>query len=174
MLLGYSIIMTSSKTVTSKNRLARSMYENLTSILHARLARSCIKSCKPCTKNEAFLARYKKFCKSCKKNLSDHILAGVWSNVNDLALFSCKIFISCKKSYVLVQDFQDMCKILHFLQEKYLQNLHSYFLQDYFYWVSKSEEWVWWNSIQMVNQLVQLYQTASLFLAVQGVQVKVL
>ena len=40
--------------------------------------------------------------------------------------------------------------------------------------INKGEEWVWWNSIQMVNQLIHLYQIFFLSLAVQGVQVKVL
>ena len=59
-------------------------YPNLASIFLARLARSCTKSCKCCTKNEAFLARYEKVC----KNLARKI---------------------CKINFLL-QDLQDTCK----------------------------------------------------------------
>ena len=43
-------------------------YSNLASIFLARLAISCAKSCKSCTKHEVFLARYKKSCKNLARN----------------------------------------------------------------------------------------------------------
>ena len=118
----------------SKNRLAR-IYPNLASIFLARLARSCTKSCKSCTKNEAFPARYEKSCKNLARKICKIIFLQDLIKILQkpyLANFSCKVlarfFTSCKKSLFLVQDLQDMCKIsrkiLQASQEKYLQDLH--------------------------------------------------
>ena len=35
--------------------------------------------------------------------------------------------------------------------------------------IGKGEEWVWCNSIQVVNQFIHLYRVSSLSLAIQGV-----
>ena len=74
-------------------------YPNFASIFLARLARSCTKSCKSCTKNEAFLARYKLSCKKkCEIIFLQDLIEVLQENC--LAIFSCKIFISCKKSFI--------------------------------------------------------------------------
>ena len=57
-------------------------------------------SCKFCTINEAFLARYEKFCQNLKRKNCKIISCKIWSK-------------SCKKSFL-----QDSCKIFHILQEK--------------------------------------------------------
>ena len=74
------------------------------------------KSCKPCTKNEAFLARYEE---SCKKNLQDNFLARFWSNLQENYL---TVFLARKASF-LVQDLQDFMQDLANLARKYLQDL---------------------------------------------------
>ena len=74
--------------------------------LALNLARSCTKSCKSCTKNEAFLAR--KICKIIFMQDFDQIL-----QENYLTIFSCKIlarfFISCKKSFILSERLARFC-----------------------------------------------------------------
>ena len=65
------------------------------------------KSCKSCSKNEAFLARYEKSCKNlatknCKIIFLQDLIKILQENY--LAKFSCKIlarfFVSCKKSFI--------------------------------------------------------------------------
>ena len=110
-------------------------YSYLASTFLARLARSCTKSCKSCTKNEAFLARYKMSCKNLARKFCkiiflqdlDHIL-----QENYFTIFSCKIlarfFVSCKKSFIfsarLARYVQDLVQDLASLVRKYLQDLH--------------------------------------------------
>ena len=103
--------------ISSKNRLARNMQilqvfflqdlQDLASIFLARFARSCTKSCKSCTKNEAFLARYEKSSKTLARKICKIIILQGLIKIlqeNYPATFSCKIlarfFISCKKSFI--------------------------------------------------------------------------
>ena len=56
--------------------------------------------------------------------------------VNILRQFSCEILLKVYKKVILQFLLQDSCKIFYILQEKCLRDLHSYFLQDGFYWDS--------------------------------------
>ena len=93
----------------SKNRLARNIQVLQVFFLQdlQDLALNLAQILKSCTKNEAFLARYKKSCKKlarkyCKMNFLQDLIKVLQENY--LRIFSCKIlarvFISCKKSFI--------------------------------------------------------------------------
>ena len=120
-------------------------YQNLASIFLARLARSCTKSCKSCTKQEAFLARYEKSCKNLARKICKIIFLQDFDQIlqeNYLTIFSYKIlarfFVSCKKSFIfsarLARYVQDLVQDLASLARKLLARF-ACFLQDRFYWV---------------------------------------
>ena len=105
-------------------------YSDFASIFLARLARSCTKSCKSCTKNETFLARYEKSCKNLARKFCKIIFLQDFDHTlqeNYLTILSCKIlariFVSCKKSFIFSAR----------LARKILARF-AYFLQDGFYW----------------------------------------
>ena len=96
-------------------------------------------SCNSCTKNEAFLARYKTFCKNlARKNCKIVFLQDLIKILqeNYLANFSCKILarfcISCKKSFIFNARLarfiarscksckKNTCKIWIFLARRFL------------------------------------------------------
>ena len=107
----------------------------------ARLARSCTKSCKYCTKNEAFLARYIKSCnlarilqEKCKVIFLQDLIKLLQENY--LANFSFKtlarFFISCKKSFIfsarLARFSARSCSLARRILARF-----GYLLQDGFY-----------------------------------------
>ena len=121
----------------SKNGLARNM-QFLQVFFLARLARSCTKSCKSCTKNEAFLARYEKSCKNLARKFCKIIFLQDFDHIlqqNYFTIFSCKIlarfFISCKKSFIFSARLADFVQDLASLARKILARF-AYFLQDRF------------------------------------------
>ena len=101
-------------------------------------------SCKSCTKNEAFLARYEKSCKNLARKICKIIFLQDFDQIlqeNYLTIFSCKIlarfFISCKKSLIfsarLARYVQDLVQELASFARKIFARF-AYFLQDGFYW----------------------------------------
>ena len=123
---------------------SRLLYGPVKTVLQ-EICKSCkfflARFCKSCTKNEAFLARYKRSCKNlARKNCKIVFLQDLIKLLqeNYLVKFSCKIlarvFVSCKKSFILVQDLQDLVLDLASLTRKILVRF-GYLLQDGFYWV---------------------------------------
>ena len=143
---GARLILKIARFIPSKNRLARNNYVNLASIF---LARSYTKSCKSCTKNEAFLARYQKSCKNLARQSCNIIFLQDFDLIlqdNYLTIISYKIlakfFVSCKKSFIfsarlaryvqdLVQDLarKIVARFTYFLQDSF--TTYSYYLQDF-------------------------------------------
>ena len=119
-------------------------YENLASILLARLVRYCTKSCtylaSLAVKMKPFynITRYKKILQeSCKKICKIILLKDMIKSLqeNCLANFSCKIlarfFISCKKSLIFSAKLARFMKAFASLARKVLARFGCFLLDDF-------------------------------------------
>ena len=99
----------------------KTVLQEIPSIFLARLARSCTKSYKSCTKNEAFVARYEKSCNNPTTKIRKTILLQDFHQIlqENYHNFSCKIlaryFISCKKFYILQENLRFCARLARYV-----------------------------------------------------------
>ena len=93
----------------------------------ARFSRSCSKSCKSCTRNEAFLVRYKNLARKIARYFSCKILIKSCKKIILQVLLERFLYLAIKAS-LLVQDLEDLVQDL---TRKILARF-AYFLQDSF------------------------------------------